>query len=54
MKYNHVSDHLALQSETDSSSIGHIVCTKAEELSAAAVVMGTHAKGPVRGCWGPA
>lgn len=38
----------ALQSETDSSSVGHVVCQKASELRAAAVVMGNHNKGPVK------
>ncbi|GAX83927.1 hypothetical protein CEUSTIGMA_g11351.t1 [Chlamydomonas eustigma] len=37
-----------IKSETDSGSIGHVICSKAEELHAACVVMGNHVKGPVR------
>lgn len=37
-----------VKSETDSGSVGHIVCNKAEELRAACVVMGNHNKGSVK------
>ncbi|GLC52279.1 hypothetical protein PLESTB_000604400 [Pleodorina starrii] len=37
----------AFISETDTNSVGHVICTKAEELKAACVLMGSHNKGPV-------
>jgi len=37
-----------VKSETDSGSVGHIVCQKASELHACCVVMGTHNKGAIR------
>mmetsp|Transcript_25221 Transcript_25221/g.54824 ORF Transcript_25221/g.54824 Transcript_25221/m.54824 type:complete len:162 (+) Transcript_25221:155-640(+) len=37
-----------IKSETDSESVGHIICQKAFDLNATAVVMGNHNKGPVR------
>lgn len=36
------------QSEVDSSSIGHVICGKSEELHATCIVMGTGNKGPVK------
>lgn len=37
-----------IKSETDSSSVGHIICQKALELRANAVFMGNHNKGPIK------
>ncbi len=31
-----------MQSETDSETVGHIICQKATELSASCVLMGSH------------
>lgn len=38
-----------VKSETDSSSVGHIICGKAYELRASSIVMGSHNKGAVKG-----
>lgn len=38
---------LLLQSEVDTQSVGHIICEKAADLSAAFVLMGNHNKGPL-------
>jgi nucleotide-binding universal stress UspA family protein len=35
------------QSEVDTESVGHVLCKKAEELDAAAIVMACHSKGRV-------
>jgi nucleotide-binding universal stress UspA family protein len=35
------------QSETDSQSVGHIICQKAEDLKSTLVVMGNHNKSSV-------
>ncbi|KAG1666009.1 hypothetical protein FOA52_010919 [Chlamydomonas sp. UWO 241] len=37
-----------IKSETDTSSVGHIVCQKAAELKANCVAMGSHNKGAVK------
>lgn len=36
-----------VKSETDTSSVGHIICQKAEEIHAACILMGNHNKGPL-------
>lgn len=36
-----------IKSEVDTSSVGHIICQKAEELRASSVLMGNHNKGPL-------
>ncbi|KAG2499538.1 hypothetical protein HYH03_002484 [Edaphochlamys debaryana] len=36
-----------VKSEVDTNSVGHVICMKAEELRAAAILMGSHNKGPV-------
>lgn len=36
---------LALQSEVDTESVGHVLCKKADELDAVAIVMASHSKG---------
>ena len=37
-----------VKSETDSDSVGHIICGKAQDLRAAAVIMGSTNKGAVK------
>lgn len=36
---------IAIQSEVDTESVGHVLCKKADELDAVAIVMASHNKG---------
>lgn len=41
----HFSVHPHAQSEVDTESVGHVLCKKADELDAVAIVMASHNKG---------
>lgn len=45
MCINTVPPALAMQSEVDTESVGHVLCKKADELEAVAIVMASHNKG---------